>query len=124
MYTADNVPELALLAGLCLIAPNHLPFGEVTMSTALQPEQTRRKRTGQASAYRALLRLQRLLTLADVTLGDPADVEWSELDDGVEIDPTCDVEMPLLLVTMDTYRDIVADFEAALPEIIAALKQR
>ena len=95
------------------------------MSTELMPSLLRRKGTGQASAYRALLRLQRLLSLADVTLGDPADVDWSELDAyGAGIDPTHDVELPILLVKAETYSDIVADFEAALPEIIAALKQR
>ena len=95
------------------------------MSAALQPAMTRRKRAGQASAVNALLRLRRLLSLADYTQADPADIDWSELDAfGAGIDPTCDVEMPLLLVTVETYRDIVADFEAALPEVIAALKRR
>ena len=94
------------------------------MSTELMPSLLRRKGTGQASAINALLRLRRLLSLADVTLADPADVDWSELDDVAGIDPTRDVEMPLLQVTAETYNDIVADFEAALPEIIAALKQR
>lgn len=95
------------------------------MSTALQPEMTRRKGTGHQSAVNALLRLRRLLSLADVTLADPADVDWSELDAyGAGIDPTRDVELPILQVKAETYSDIVADFEAALPEIIAALKQR
>ena len=83
-----------------------------------------RRETARASqAIKSLRKLKFMLSLVEEHCADSDEVEFSELDAGKDTDGgTYGVTMPGIQCLMETYLEIVGEFETVLPYVEAVLK--
>lgn len=85
----------------------------------------RHRETGKAmQAIKTLKKLKFMLSLVDEAQADGDTVEWSELDADKDTAGTLadGVKTPFVMVTLETYLEIVGEFETILPYVEDVLK--
>ena len=78
-----------------------------------------------AQVIKTLRKLKFMLSLVEECYSDSIEVEFSELDAGKDTigDEVNGVTIPMIQCLMETYLEIVGEFETVLPYIEAVLKQ-
>ncbi len=84
----------------------------------------RRKTAKALQAIKSLRKLKFMLSLVDECYTDPEGLEFSELDSGKDTigDKVDGVKMPAIMCLMETYLEIVGEFETILPYVETVLK--
>ncbi len=84
----------------------------------------RREAARASQAIKSLRKLKFMLSLVDECYSDPEEMEFSELDAGKDTigDKVDGVKMPAIQCLMETYLEIVGEFETVLPYVEAVLK--